>query len=309
MDGAITLFKPSGITSFKAAGQVKRITGVKKCGHGGTLDPIAEGVLPVFLGEATKVIPFLENNEKSYIATIKLGIITDTMDCEGNIISEDKNSIVPSLDEVQKILALYKGEILQKPPMYSAVKYKGRRLYEYARKKIEVDRKDRKVRIDKIDIIFYDFPFLKINVNCSSGTYIRSLADEIGKKLGCGGHIAELLRTKSGDFGIAEAVSIDTLKSESKEEMLDKHIKGIDDMLSGLAEVEVSDELKKRLLNGMPFSMDEVVNLKGSISEKQLCKVKDSGNNVFAIAQSFSVGYGATGSETNFVFKIKRLFN
>ncbi len=308
MDGAITLFKPSGITSFKATEQVKRITGVKKCGHGGTLDPVAEGVLPIFLGKATKVIPFIKNNDKAYSATIKLGVETDTMDCEGKVVSENP-AIVPSFDEVEKAVSCFEGEISQRPPIYSALRYKGKRLYEYARKNIEIEVKKRKVIIDKIEIVFYKYPLLKINVYCSSGTYIRSLAHDIGEVLGCGGHIVGLLRTKSGDFHIKEAVNIDSLKSESSRKALKSHIKGIDEILAGYGEVKVSDEVKQKVLCGSPVEMDDVTAIGDCIAVTRLLKVKDSDNNLLAIAEIVSVKADTTGSEKNLILKMKRVFN
>ncbi|RMF94127.1 MAG: tRNA pseudouridine(55) synthase TruB [Candidatus Schekmanbacteria bacterium] len=308
MDGAINLFKPSGITSFKATEQVKKITGAKKCGHGGTLDPLAEGVLPIFLNKATKIIPFLKNSEKSYVATIRLGIITDTMDSEGRVIEEVRDCEIPSIAKVEEIVKNFEGEIEQKPPVYSAVKYKGHKLYEYARKNIAVDRRARRVKINKIDIVFYEFPFLKINVICSSGTYIRSLADDIGRMLGCGGHISSLLRTRSGMFTLEDTITLEELKKRNGIDTDDKYFKKVDELLSDYKEARIPDTLKRNLLNGLPFSSEDIKGVSDKIKENEYLKVKDSNDKIIAIVQSVSKK-SATGSEKNFIFKVKRVFN
>lgn len=205
LSGMLLLDKPFGITSFKAAHKIKKTLNVKKTGHCGTLDPAATGLLLILVGSATKLQDNFMKKDKVYSTSISLGIVTDTGDMEGKVIKEcEYRHIKPC--EIKKVLKMFEGEIEQIPPMFSALKYKGKKLYELARKGIEVERNPRKVIIKKIDFVAYKKGILKIEVACSSGTYIRTLAQDIGNKLGCGATVKELRRKKIGNFNVKKAL-------------------------------------------------------------------------------------------------------
>lgn len=217
--GIINVNKSKGLTSHDVVSRLRKILNLKQIGHTGTLDPLATGVLPVCIGKATKLIQYLETS-KSYRAFIKLGEKTDTFDLEGNV--TEKNKVVFNSDEIEKTLLSFKGEIVQKPPIYSAVHYKGKRLYEYARKNIELtDIPERKVFISSIKYIDClekesDNPIIIVDIDCSTGTYIRSIANDIGLILGYGAFLYSLERTKSGKFLLKDSFSLEEIKENSK---------------------------------------------------------------------------------------------
>jgi len=213
MNGILLVDKPSGMTSHDVVDFIRRKFGFKKVGHAGTLDPLATGLLVILIGSATKRSQFLTDEGKSYEATIALGIHTDTGDREGKVLSIGKCDI--SREEIEKILLNFVGEIEQVPPMFSAKKHKGKRLYVYARKGIEVKRKARKITVKKIEILNFSNNKIFLSIDCSKGTYIRQLACDIGMAIGCGAHIVALRRTRSGQFGINNCVKLDELAKES----------------------------------------------------------------------------------------------
>ncbi len=230
MHGILIVNKPRGITSFKVISILRKLTGIKRIGHAGTLDPMAEGVLPVFIGrEATKHIAEYLNGDKAYIATMTLGITTDTLDAEGRIISnfqcQNPNEFPKLKSQIEIIFKKYIGEIEQKPPMYSAVHHEGRRLYELAREGKTVERKSRKITIHYIkllEIIEDEYPQVKFEVKCSKGTYIRQLVSDIGEDLGCGAHLSALIRTYSHPFSLEQALSLEKIEEASKSNNLEK---------------------------------------------------------------------------------------
>jgi len=198
VSGVLTVNKPKGKTSFSLVGAVRRITGVRKVGHAGTLDPLATGVMILLIGKQyTRLSDSFLHADKEYVGKLHFGIRTDSYDSEGAVISE--SDIVPSSEEVHKVLSKFQGEILQTPPMFSAKKVGGKKLYQLARKGIEIERKANKVTVD-VKLIEYAYPYLTVRVACSKGTYIRSLAEDIGLDLGCGAHLCELTRTRSGSY-------------------------------------------------------------------------------------------------------------
>jgi tRNA pseudouridine55 synthase len=209
-NGILLLDKPSGITSNAALGRAKRILGIKKAGHTGTLDPMASGLLVLCFGEATKVSAFLLDADKAYEAELHLGVETDSEDAEGKVIAEHE---VPALDvsTIETVLDRFRGPIEQIPPMHSALKHKGQRLYELARKGETVERPPRAVTIHELTLDRIELPKLYLTVRCSKGTYIRSLARDIGKVMGCGAHLSGLRRIASDPFDIADAVSLEAL--------------------------------------------------------------------------------------------------
>ncbi len=210
MDGFIVIDKPAGMTSHDVVRAVRRIAGQKKVGHTGTLDPFATGVLPVALGEGTKAIPFLDEAVKEYRAVMRLGAATDTQDCTGTVIREGVwRDLTP--EAVRAAATLFVGRLLQVPPMYSALKRDGVPLYRLARRGEEVARDAREIEIHELVIEEVAFPDVAFRVRCSRGTYVRTLAHDMGERLGCGAHLVALCRTMSGPFGIDAAVSLDRL--------------------------------------------------------------------------------------------------
>ena len=223
MDGIIIVNKPAGWTSFDVVAKIRNLTGVKKVGHSGTLDPMATGVLPIFLGKATKSISTFIEGDKGYSGEMVLGAKTDTGDADGKVLSPkseilNKSKIQISKSKLEELFNKYKGEIEQVPPMYSAVKYKGERLYKLARKGIEVKREARKVTIYDLRITGYDSSTERVSfyVLCSKGTYIRQLAMDIGDDLGCGAYLSRLERTYSHPFHISQALNMETIITLAK---------------------------------------------------------------------------------------------
>jgi len=221
--GIINLIKPPGITSFGAIGKLKKLMNHPKAGHTGTLDPRACGVLPVCFGKATKVIPYLPEGIKEYIAEITLGTTTNTLDAEGEILTQNNKWNNLNEDEIINCVNSFEGEIKQVPPMFSAVKQDGERLYKKARKGKKIKRKKRKVSIYKINIISIEAKRVRFKVSCSRGTYIRSLAHDIGEKLGVGAYLSFLIRTRSGPFNLKKAFTYNMIEkqiSENKDDFL-----------------------------------------------------------------------------------------
>ena len=213
MNGFVVFNKPEGITSFQAAGIVKRICGEKKAGHTGTLDPMAAGVLPVALGRATRFIDYLPDGTKAYRAKMRFGLTTDTLDITGRVLSETPCAVTAA--QIEAVLPSFRGELLQTPPMYSALSVGGQRLYALARKGIEIEREARRVRISRLTLTdAFGGGEFGIAVECSKGTYIRSLIDDIGRALGVGAVMTALTRTCSNGFSIADAVSEEALRAD-----------------------------------------------------------------------------------------------
>ncbi len=212
MDMVIILDKPQGLTSQKAVTEVKRALGVRKAGHAGTLDPMATGVLLVCVGEATKISRFLMDLGKEYLATVRLGTRTDTYDAEGKVV-ESVEGVEPSVNEVEQALEQFRGEIMQRPPMYSALKRNGTPLYKLARKGIEVDRPERPVTISSLMLEHYEFPDITIRLACSKGTYVRTIADDLGRALGTVAHLSSLRRTAVGTHRVEDSVALESLPS------------------------------------------------------------------------------------------------
>lgn len=215
--GILLLDKTSGLTSNAALTRVKCLLGVRKAGHTGALDPMATGLLPLCFGEATKISGFLLDSDKGYEAGIVLGLSTDSGDADGRVVAERD---VPEIDAVQfdRVLDAFRGTVQQVPPMVSALKVKGRRLYELAREGIEVERQPRTVQIHRLELLELALPRVRIRVECSKGTYIRSLAMDIGERLGCGAHLDALRRTRSGPFRVQDALTLEVLESMTPQE-------------------------------------------------------------------------------------------
>ncbi len=262
MNGIIVLKKGEDITSFFAVNKLRRIIGIKKAGHTGTLDPMATGVLPVMLGGATRFIELLPTADKSYRAKLLLGKTSDTLDITGNILSE--NEVNVTVDDFKKILSEFVGEIEQIPPMYSAIKKDGVRLYELARKGVELEREARKVTIFKAELLSANGNEYEIDVKCSSGTYIRTLCDDIGKKLGCGALMTELQRTTANGFDIKDAHTLEEIEEAVKENRIEQLIIPVEKAMKIYPSVTVSAAQATRFKNGGQLSLDRLRNISGT---------------------------------------------
>jgi tRNA pseudouridine55 synthase len=245
MDGIINIYKPEGISSFDVVRTVRKIAGIKKVGHTGTLDPMAKGVLPICLGKSTKIVDYIMKDFKIYKAVLKLGEISDTYDREGKII--EKNNVNVCENEIRDAMNSYIGEIDQIPPMYSALKVNGKRLYELARQGIEIERQSRKINIYNIIIEEINIPYVTFEVKCSKGTYIRSLCYDIGEKLGCGALMWDLERVATGEFTKGNAISLDSLSTEN----LAENLVPMDKALHMYDKIYFEDTAEKLLVNGV----------------------------------------------------------
>ncbi len=268
MTGFIFLDKPEGITSFTAVNKVRRILGVKKAGHTGTLDPMATGVLPVMLGGATRFSQYLPVHDKAYRAEILLGTVTDTLDTTGEI--TETNEVNVTQDEIEKTVKSFTGNIKQYPPMYSAVSKDGVRLYKLARQGIEIEREARDITIYNINICepLRDKRF-SIDVACSAGTYIRSLADDIGRSLGCGAVISALRRTEANSVSIQQTVTLEELEKAVSENRAGELITPCDRMLADYPAVNVSEKQSSRFTNGGELDLARIK----SCTADGLCRV------------------------------------
>lgn len=243
--GFLNVYKPIGMTSHDVIGILRKATKIKQIGHTGTLDPFAQGVLPIAIGKATRLIEFLDD-DKEYLAEITLGKSTDTYDCEGAVTAEQSSAV--TAPQLIKALKKFEGEIEQLPPIYSAIKVKGKKLYEYARKGEEVKIEPRKVFIEKIELKNFDEKNQKaeILIKCSKGTYIRSIAHDLGQNLGCGAHLSKLIRTQAGKFLVKKAIALDELKSLSD---IEKNLINPLELIN-LPQVEITEEEHKKVVMG-----------------------------------------------------------
>ena len=250
--GIINVYKEKGFTSHDVVAKLRGIVGQKKIGHTGTLDPDAEGVLPVCLGRATKLCDLLTDKDKVYETVLLLGTVTDTQDVSGEVLGSWDTSAITE-EAVKEAVYSFVGDYAQIPPMYSALKVNGRKLYELAREGKTVERKARNVKIYGIDILNIQLPKVKMRVHCSKGTYIRTLCHDIGQKLGCGGCMEQLLRTKVSRFVLEEAYTLSQIEESKEKGELDKLLLPIDSMFEKYQRIDVMDKWKKLIYNGNPF--------------------------------------------------------
>ena len=254
MDGVIIIDKPAGKTSHDVVSEVKKILGVKKAGHTGTLDPMVTGVLPVCLNEATKLAGFLTGEDKEYLATMLLGVKTDTLDIEGKIISQSDNFVTE--EEIRAAMTQMVGKIKQVPPAYSAVKYCGKPLYKWARKGVLLDVEPREVKIHSIVIEDISFPRVTFRVVCSKGTYIRTLCSDVGDLLGLGACLYSLRRLRNGFFSEEMAVSLNNYDDNDKKNILLEKILPMAELLPLLTTIELEDHSAAKLRNGWQPSVE-----------------------------------------------------
>lgn len=265
--GFLNIYKPVGMTSHDVVSVLRRVTKIKQIGHTGTLDPFAEGVLPICIGKATRLIEYLQD-DKEYLATVQFGAATNTFDLDGEkVFTSDKKV---SRDDIKEGLKSFEGEILQFPPIFSAIKVKGKKLYEYARKGEEVEIQPRKVVIENIELKNFDEELqqAQILLKCSKGTYIRSIANDLGKNLGCGGYLIKLIRTQAGKFRVENSVQLDGIDVESN------LINPLD--ILNLPKIAVDNDDLARIKNGMPIykTCDKIGNFVSLIyNDVEICAV------------------------------------
>lgn len=265
--GFLNIYKPVGMTSHDVVSVLRRVTKIKQIGHTGTLDPFAEGVLPICIGKATRLIEYLQD-DKEYLATVQFGAATNTYDLDGEkVFTSDKKV---SRDDIKEGLKSFEGEILQLPPIFSAIKVKGKKLYEYARKGEEVEIQPRKVVIENIELKNFDEELqqAQILLKCSKGTYIRSIANDLGKNLGCGGYLIKLIRTQAGKFRVENSVQLDRIDVESN------LINPLD--ILNLPKIAVDNDDLGRIKNGMPIykTCDKIGNFVSLIyNDVEICAV------------------------------------
>ena len=251
MNGIVIVDKPQGWTSQDVTARLRRVFQTRRIGHGGTLDPMATGVLPVFVGRATRGVEFFEHAEKTYETVLRLGITTDTEDISGTVLTEQDALVTGEM--LEEVLQKFRGEIMQVPPMYSALKINGQKLVDLARKGKEVERQPRPITIHELTLLGMDAQGIQLRVRCSKGTYIRTLCKDIGEALGCGGCMAALRRVQAGEYTIAEAVPLmELLEMENPEQVL----RNVDTMFRNYPAVTLTEKQALRCRNGGSFSVN-----------------------------------------------------
>lgn len=256
MNGILPLWKEKGMTSHDCVFKLRKILGTKKVGHTGTLDPSVEGVLPICIGQATKVAEYITDMGKEYVAVVSIGTSTETEDADGAIVESNLSQKRIEVSEIEEVLRKLTGEIVQIPPMYSAVKVNGRKLYEYARKGLTVERPERTVFIHEIELIDPELVYegseitFKIRIACGKGTYIRTLAVQIGELLGFPAHMASLIRTASGTYGKADCRTLADVSEMKQEGLVEAFLRPLEDALLEFPSIEIKDEMCSKVMDG-----------------------------------------------------------
>ena len=282
MTGIICINKEKDITSFGVCAKVRGITGEKKCGHTGTLDPMAQGVLPVMLGGATRFLDYLPDSDKSYRASFVLGKTTDTLDITGNVTAE--YNVSADKADILQALSSFRGRVMQVPPMYSAVSVNGTRLYDLARKGIEIERKAREVEIKKLELVNEENGEYVIDVFCSKGTYIRTLIDDLGRMLGCGAVMTALVRTSAMGFCLESCVAIDELQHRKDNNIgFDDILLPVDQALYSYDTVAVSAAQSVRFRNGGALDLERI---KKRLMENDIYRVYDPNGNFLGLGRA-----------------------
>jgi tRNA pseudouridine55 synthase len=310
MDGILVVDKPSGISSFGVVRQVKRWLRIKKVGHTGTLDPFASGVLPLAINEGTKTVPFLMAQHKEYEAVLKLGVETDTYDRTGRVTAAvDLDRFRLDEENIKRVMRGFIGRIEQVPPMFSAVKHRGRPLYKLARRGIVVKREPRVVEIMDIGVTRISLPLVVFKVVCSKGTYIRTLAHDIGRKLECGGHLYRLHRTRSGPFGLEDATPFRDVKSLAEEGVIEGRIIPLSRTLEELPELCVEGELLRRVRQGGQILVRDIRESPFPRTDRGApVRVISSDGALIAIARA-EMGNGGPIEEQAVAFRLLRVFH
>lgn len=293
-DGFIVVDKPVGMTSHDVVARVRRCFGIKRVGHTGTLDPFATGVLPVAIGGGTKAIQFLDESVKEYRAVMRLGSATDTQDCTGTVLFErDCSAVTPEL--LKQVITRFLGSISQTPPMYSAVKQGGVPLYKLARKGETVERVARNIFIESITIDSFQLPDVALTVRCSKGTYVRTLADDIGKELGCGAHLVQLRRTASGPFDLSGSVTMAELTADGAGAALQNRMTTITDALKHLRTVRLDAAACHKVRHGIALQCEDVAEDAGLITAGETVQLL-CGETPAAVAES-EPSWGEVGAK------------
>lgn len=281
ISGFINIYKEKGFTSHDVVNIVRKKLGKIKTGHTGTLDPNAMGVLPICIGKATKLSEYIASSIKEYKAIVTLGTTTTTQDNIGNIVEEKKVTCTKA--DIINVINLFKGDLMQTPPMYSAIKINGKKLYELARAGQEIERKQRKITIYNIKVTkFIDTKNFEITVLCSKGTYIRTLCNDIGNKLGCGAHMSFLLRTRTGNFYIKNSIKLESLDKILEENRLKDILIPIDNILLDYKKFIVYNKANKFLYNGNKISFNYIKN-KQNLKQNEKVVIYDESNNIVGI--------------------------
>lgn len=300
INGFVVIDKPAGITSHDVVSRVRRIMGTRKVGHTGTLDPFATGVLPIAVNDGTKAIPFLDEGSKTYEALLRLGVSTDTLDMTGVIQSEsDSFHVTPA--QFVSTLSRFTGAITQIPPMYSAIKQNGQPLYKLARQGVEVERTARNVEIYSLELLSFNLPHVAIRVVCSRGTYVRSLADDIGRALGCGAALQELRRIASGPFRIDEAVTLADLELAAGDGRLDALCLSLMAALCHLPDIP----LNATAVEGLRFGMSPSWN--ATLLEAPLVCTEETAARLTADGTLVAIAMLVPGCGTDAAIKLKRV--
>ncbi|NDO45792.1 tRNA pseudouridine(55) synthase TruB [Clostridium sp. MD294] len=282
MDGIFNIYKQKGFTSHDVVAVVRKIIQQKKVGHTGTLDPDAEGVLPICVGKGTKLADYIMNGKKSYRAVVVLGITTTTQDASGEILQ--KKEVIFEQQKIEQVVQSFLGTYYQTPPMYSAIKVNGKKLYELAREGKEIERKQREITIFDIHITKFMPPDqFEIDVVCSKGTYIRTLCADIGEKLGCGAYMSSLLRTSSGMFSLDTAITLEQLKELAEKNQLQKALLPLNTVLEKYNSIVVSQKANILLYNGNKIYEAFFEKIKGNITKGQIVIGYDSNNTLIGI--------------------------
>lgn len=299
MNGVLLIDKSQDFTSFDVIAVIRRLVGQKKIGHTGTLDPNATGVLVVLMGNATKAQDLIVNHDKTYIAQFKLGVTTDTLDIWGKVTGEKKSSMTS--EDIQNIIPEFTGEISQLPPMFSAVQKNGRRLYDLARQGIEVERDSRRVTVYSLEMLEFDENTQsgKLRVACSKGTYIRTLIDDIGKKLGVGAVMTGLRRTSACGFDIADCITLDNARELAESCALEEKLLSVESLFECFGTLTVTLAQARRFSNGGALDIDRTHLKKLDVKDGYIFRVKDRENNF--------LGLGIVDIESR-LLKIYKLF-
>lgn len=310
MNGIINFNKPVGITSCRAIGYVKKAFNAKKAGHTGTLDPNANGVLPICLGKATQIVQFVINLPKTYCGKMRLGIRTDTQDADGKIISESSDLKNIDRERLENIFLKYTGSIEQIPPMFSAVRVKGKRLYTLARKGITIKRDPKKVTVYHFKLIDYNDGVVNFEAKTSAGTYIRTLCDDIGNELGCGAYLAELTRSSVGGLKIEDSLTLEDMNKSSLGNGLRDRIYSMDDTLSFLPSIKINNASEALLKSDKSIKRRNIEDFNGESNPSGFWRVHNSAGKLLGVASSLWEG-GDVASLDNeqTCFKMKKILS
>ncbi len=279
--GILIIDKPANISSARVVARIKKATGARKAGHAGTLDPFATGVMVCCINQATRLARFFLHSGKTYRATIRLGMTTDTQDFTGNVLTRCETTVFPD-QLLQSVFKAFEGHSQQQPPAFSALKHKGVPLYKLARKGTPVLKPPRPIYISQIKILKIDLPEICFDVTCSAGTYIRTLCADIGERLGCGGHLKELRRTRSSGFDIENAIGLDTFEKMARDGQADHVIIPMNKTLSHLPECTADTDLKQKIMTGRTIDAENIADA-ALTGPENLVKIVDADDSLIAV--------------------------